>query len=89
MFSVSLEMTETFHYLESYPRLPDEGLDCFVGPKSCWSMAVTHKSITFLVAKQDIIGFQLPDSECLKDFPVEGELGETSPSEADRLGQST
>lgn len=79
-------MTETCHYLGSYPRLPW----C---PWLCWGQwlvfAVTQDSIKSSTAAQDGISLQLPDPEDLRDFLMEKELGKIHLLWPGRVGQST
>lgn len=73
MASVSIKMTETYHYLDGYPRLPGG----FIGDRNYQSLAVTQDGIISSAAAEESIGLWLPDPKRSEKFPCEGRTGNT------------
>lgn len=70
MASVSIKMTETYHYLAGYPRLPGG----FIGDRDYQSLAVTQDGIISSAAAEESVGLWLPTPKGLRNFPVKEEL---------------
>lgn len=52
MASVSIKMTETYHYLDGHPRLPGG----FIWDRDYQSLTVTQDGITSSAVAEEIIG---------------------------------